>query len=138
MVGLAVFEPAERTDEHAAALMRFPGDILADLVCGSALARPDLVRVLGDEGYLETTQPAWLEGHRSDDTWVDLIRPGAEPERRVAPGGVSVFTREVDGMAALLAAGQEERDAHVAATLANMRTLDRWREAVGLRYDFEN
>jgi predicted dehydrogenase len=137
VVGMAVFEPTERTDEHAAALMRFPGDILADLVCGAALARPDLIRVLGEDGYLETTQPAWLEGHRSDETGVDLVRPGKEPERRVAPGGVSIFTREVDGMAALLAGGQEERDAHVAATLANMRTLDRWRDAVGLRYEFE-
>jgi predicted dehydrogenase len=137
VVGMAIFEPAEGTDEIAAATMRFPGQILASLISGSALSRPDLVRVLGEDGYLETDRPCWLEGHRADATWVDICRRGKAPERRTLDGGPSIFTREADGMAALLAGPPAARQAATDESLANMRTLDRWRDAVGLRYDFE-
>jgi len=137
VVGLAIFDEIERVDEYSTAVLRFPGRILAKLSCGFRLEQPDVVRVLGSDGYLETALPAWLAGHRSDPTWIDVHLPDGDVVRHEIAGGKHIFTREVDGMVALLNGDPSARAATDAATLANMRTLDRWRAAVGLRYDFE-
>jgi predicted dehydrogenase len=134
VVGLAVFDPTSGTDTYAIGAMRFGGEVLAKLLCGVTVAQPDLVRVTGTDGYVETTSPAWLEGHRSSATWLEVHRSGEPVERRTLPGGTHIFTREVDSFAALLEAGAVARSQTVAESLANMRTLDRWRRAVGLRY----
>jgi predicted dehydrogenase len=137
VVGLAVFDPTEGTDSYAIGAMRFAGEVLAKLACGVTVAQPDLVRAIGTDGYVETTSPAWLEGHRSSATWLDVHRGGEPVERRTLPGGTHIFTREVDSFAAMLEAGSPVQSETVAESLANMRTLDRWRRAVGLRYSDE-
>jgi hypothetical protein len=60
-----------------------------------------------------------------------LARAGSEPEAIDVPGGENIVALEADGVAALLRDGVDACRPTWDDTLANMRTLDRWRAAVG-------
>jgi len=134
VAGVAVLHERERTDLYAAAVMRFAAGILASLSCGVALAQDDHIRVYGSEGSLYVPAPSWLPGRREADSTIELQRAdGARQSIAIrAPG--NVFALQADGVAELLADGPEAWRATRTCSLANMRTLDRWRAAAGVSY----
>ncbi len=134
VAGMGVLHERERTDLYAAALMRYPGDIIASLACGVALARQDAIRVFGSEGSLHVAQPSWLPWRREADSAIELER--AEGSRRsiAIPSPGNLFALQADGVAELLDAGIGEWRASWRGALANMRALDRWRAAAGVSY----
>lgn len=139
--GQDVVEPAEVSgmahlsatgvDEWATGLLRLPGDILATISCGIRLAREDGIRVFGSGGQIHIPQPAWIHPLRKPGVSRIILTPaGGAPEVIEVEATQGVFAREADHVAAHV----EDRQAPEltwAETLANMRTLDRWREAVG-------
>jgi predicted dehydrogenase len=122
---------AEGVDEYATGLLRLPGDILATISCGIRLTREDGIRVFGTQGQLYVPQPAWIHSLRGPGTSQIILTPAAgEQEVIEVEATQGVFAREADHVAAHV----EDRQAPElswAETLANLRTLDRWREAVG-------
>lgn len=120
-------------DEYAAATLRFPGDIVAQLLCGVRLRADSVVRVLGTEGSLTLTDP-WTPGER---TTISVARPeGAVEQIEVAFDG-HLYGAEADAVAAGIPARQAP-EMSWEDTLANMRTLDAWRAAVGVEYPTEH
>jgi predicted dehydrogenase len=139
VTGLAALDPVEGTDLYAAAVMRFPGNILAQLACGVAVAQNDHIRVYGTEGHIHVDQPCWLPGLREAPSTIELTRSDGDGPRVVdIEGGRNIFAIEADAAAALL--GQDVRSwlPYWADSLANLRTLDRWRSAVGVHYHLED
>ncbi|MCC5808632.1 MAG: aldo/keto reductase [Opitutales bacterium] len=135
VTGAGVIGAESRVDEWAVASLSFSGGILAQLTSGVRMQGQNVVRVRGTEGWLEVPQP-----------WV-VARDGGEAEIHVhrADGGREVVTVreprplygvEADTVAAHIAVGEAPAMSH-ADTLGNMRTLDRWREAIALVYDSE-
>jgi predicted dehydrogenase len=122
---------ADGVDEWATGLLRLPGDILATISCGIRLAREDGIRVFGSRGQLHIPQPAWIHPLRKPGVSRIILTPAdGEPEIIEVEATQGVFAREADHVAAHV----DDRQAPEltwAETLANMRTLDRWREAVG-------
>ncbi|MEV7097974.1 Gfo/Idh/MocA family oxidoreductase [Amycolatopsis sp. NPDC051045] len=122
---------ATGVDEWATGLLRLPGDILATISCGIRLAREDGIRVFGSRGQIHIPQPAWIHPLRTPGVSQIILTPaGGEPEIIEVEATQGVFAREADHVAAHV----EDRQAPEltwAETLANLRTLDRWREAVG-------
>jgi predicted dehydrogenase len=131
VVGMASLDPVEGIDRYAMAILRFGGDVLAQLSCGVTLTQDDHVRVYGTHGHLHVPWPCWLGGRRDAASQIILTRPGAKPEAIEIPGGESIFALEADGVADLLRDGVDTCRPSWNDTLANMRTLDRWRAAVG-------
>ncbi|MEV6829412.1 Gfo/Idh/MocA family oxidoreductase [Amycolatopsis sp. NPDC051102] len=139
--GQDVVEPAEVSgmahlsatgvDEWATGLLRLPGDILATISCGIRLTREDGIHVFGSLGQLHIPRPAWIHPLRDPGVSQIILTPAdGEPEVIEIEATQGVFAREADHVAAHV----EDRQAPEltwAETLANMRTLDRWREAVG-------
>ncbi|WIX84722.1 Gfo/Idh/MocA family oxidoreductase [Amycolatopsis sp. DG1A-15b] len=139
--GQEVVEPAEVSgmahlsatgvDEWATGLLRLPGDILATISCGIRLTREDGIRVFGSDGQIHIPRPAWIHPLRKPGVSQIILTPaGGEPEVIEVEATQGVFAREADHVAAHV----EDRQAPEltwAETLANLRTLDRWREAVG-------
>jgi predicted dehydrogenase/aryl-alcohol dehydrogenase-like predicted oxidoreductase len=136
--GAAHIGAESRVDEWAVATLRFPNDIVAQVMCGIRVAAENVVRVFGDEGHIIVPAPWTLRGssltskiivHRSDE---DV------PREIVVEATADPWAIEADTVALHL-------DARQAATpamswddsLGNLRTLDRWREAIGLVYDSE-
>ncbi|MBE8516361.1 Gfo/Idh/MocA family oxidoreductase [Amycolatopsis sp. H6(2020)] len=122
---------ATGVDEWATGLLRLPGDILATISCGIRLTREDGIRVFGSGGQIHIPQPAWIHPLRKPGVSQIILTPaGGEPEVIEVEATQGVFAREADHVAAHV----DDRQAPEltwAETLANLRTLDRWREAVG-------
>lgn len=140
-LGLDVVEPEEVTgmaklsatgvDEYATGLLRLPGDILARLSCGFRLAQEDGIHVYGSQGQLHVPRPAWIHALRKPVTSQIVLTPlDGEAQVIEIEASQGLFAREADHVAAHVG-DRQAPELTWAETLANMRTLDRWREAVG-------
>ncbi len=136
VVGTAHIGSLSRVDEYAAALLTFPGDILAQLLTGVQLRAEDEVRVFGTQGSIYVPVP-WLPA-RNDGTSTIIVNKYDEMQAQEISieSEVGLYTYEADTVARYLDARQAPAMSWD-DTLGNMQTLDRWRQAIGLLYDVE-
>jgi predicted dehydrogenase len=133
VTGAGQIGPVSRVDEYAIASLRFPGGILAELATAVQLKLDSTVKIFGSEGTLDIPAP-WVPGGTSE---ILLHRQGKD-ETTVVNCPRNLYTLEVDVVASQLANRQAAFPAMSwPDTLGNMRTLDRWRAAIGLVYDRE-
>lgn len=141
--GLPFAEPAELkatgavgktgVDEYAIASLKFPGDILAQCATGVQVNQDNSLRIYGTEGFIHLPHP-W---NPSKNTGAKIIinRNGKEPEELpIDPG--PIYAYEADAVAQYL----EQRQSPTMSwgdTLGNMRTLDQWRQQIGVAYESE-
>jgi len=125
-------------DEWAVASMKFPGDVLAQLATGVSLAMDNTVQIFGAEGHIVVENP-WTPGRDADPSTIRVHRKGqAEPQGIVIQPDRPLYSLEADTVADHLADRQAPFPAMTwADSLANARTLDRWREAIGMAYESE-
>ncbi|MGH2527467.1 MAG: aldo/keto reductase, partial [Actinomycetota bacterium] len=124
-------------DLSAAATIAFDSGPLARVACSIEANLESAVRIYGSDGRITVPSP-WLPGRKAPEPAIILVQRGADPEVISTAVDAGVYTVEVDAVNELVRAG--ERSPHVMSwddSLANMRTLDRWRSAVGLTYDVD-
>jgi predicted dehydrogenase/aryl-alcohol dehydrogenase-like predicted oxidoreductase len=148
-LGLETAEPLEvkgiahlgqtGVDEYAAAVLKFPGDIVAEVATGVTVGRENTARLYGSAGNIFIANPWTANRTAADTTEIVLRRAGQkEPEVIRIPAEVTAYSFEADAFAAGVAAGRAPYPAMTAEdTLGNLKTLDLWRESVGLTYEFE-
>jgi predicted dehydrogenase len=120
-------------DELAVAVLKFPGGMLAQLATGVRLALANHVRVWGEEGMIEVPSP-WAVNREPGESVLTVQREGAPAEEVITRTDRGIYAIEADAVAESIAAGESPAMSW-ADSLGNMRTLDRWREEIGLRYD---
>ena len=130
--------PETRVDEYTAATLLFDGDIVAEVSCGVRLAMGSEVRIYGTEGHLVVPEPWFCSGREGGTSHIEVHREGREPERAEVTTDRWLYAIEADHVAENI----DRRQASFPGmtwedSLANMRTLDRWREAIGVEYDAE-
>lgn len=136
--GSGHIDPSDRVDHYAAATLKFEGGIVAQLACGVRLAQENAVRVYGRDGSITVSQPLWVPPYPEAGSRTLTLRRRDDPaptEIAVEASG-GLFASQIDEVAARV----RERQSPAISwddTLGNMRTLDRWRESIGLRYDWE-
>jgi len=134
--GCANIGDRSRVDEQATASFKFDGGIVANLACGCEVGVESVVRVWGSEGNIVVPNP-WFPGKDGNKILVKAV--GKEEIKEiliVAPA--SVYAVEADTVAAHIANRQAPSPCMTwEDSLGNMRTLDRWRESVGLKFDQE-
>lgn len=116
-------------DTVAVATLKFPGDILAQISCGVMLDQPSDLEILGTEGTIRVPQ-FWnppgpihiIKGDRQE-----IVESDENPHK---------YALEADALALALPA-QECPQVSWEDTLSNMRTLDRWRDAVKVVFKAE-
>ena len=135
-------------DEYAAAVLRFPGDILATVSSGVSLEQDNTLRVFGTEGHLFVPKP-WAPAREGGPAEIVLQRTGAAPETIVIEAERHLYAYELDAVAegvARLRTGKNDDRLRGQArppcmtwadTLGNARALDAWRASFGFRYDAE-
>jgi aryl-alcohol dehydrogenase-like predicted oxidoreductase len=144
--GQAVAEPVQlaavghvgemtHVDEYAIASLLFPGDIVAQLFTGVQVNGENVVRIFGSQGSILLPSP-WLP--RTGDDLSILVKKDQEPTiKRIAVDNTrDQYALEADMVAAYI----DEQQAPAMTwndTLGNMKTLDRWRAALGVVYDAE-
>ncbi len=136
VVGCARIGPQDRVDHVAMAVLSFPGGLLAQIGSSVTTRLDDAIRVFGSNGRVVVPRPSWLEEHRAAGTSVIEVESDGATSVVEVVADQGIFAYEADHVAQSISAGQSPL-VPWADTLANMRTLDRWRRAVGLRYDFE-
>jgi predicted dehydrogenase/aryl-alcohol dehydrogenase-like predicted oxidoreductase len=131
--GTGVLSPTG-VDELACGLLKFPGDICAQLNCGLRLTQDNEVRLYGTEGFIRIPKP-WNPG--DDVSKIEVRRyDEKEPRNILVKSDRPLFTLEADTVASFVRSRQAPA-MKWDDTLGNMRTLDRWREALGVVYDSE-
>ena len=122
-------------DVRSAAVLRFPSGIVGQVATAVSVGLPNRVTISGSDGSIHIPQP-WFcadpDGH-----WRFEIRRGAEAEvveGRSAP----LYVHEVDAVSEALGRGARESPYMPwGDSLGNARTLDAWRESIGLVFDME-
>jgi predicted dehydrogenase len=139
LAGAGRIHPVAQVDEYAAATLRFPGGIVAQLACGITAMREISVRVYGTDGMIQLPVPFHPGAAREGPGRILVHRPDAPaPEEIVCPAPAELFTLEADTVGDAIARGERESAAMSHAdTLGNLAALDAWRAAIGLRYDGE-
>ena len=127
-----------RVDEYAIASLRFPGNILAQLATGVQVDMENVVRIFGTEGYIVIPRP-WVVSIDGGTSYIHVYKSGAmEPEVEEITTDDGLFTIEADTVARFIPRRQAEPPAMSwDDSLGNMKTLDLWRQAIGLIYDME-
>lgn len=130
--------PVAQVDELAAATVRFPGGLIAQLACGITTDREISVRVRGTLGTLELPEPFHPDADVHRRARILLQRQDAKPEEISCSGSIGVYTLEADVVGDAIARGAQQADEmRWDDSLGNLAVLDRWRAALGLRYPGE-
>jgi aryl-alcohol dehydrogenase-like predicted oxidoreductase len=128
-------------DEWAAAVLKFPGEIVAQVSTSVAVNQENVLRIFGSEGRITVPNP-WCASRQAGDTGKIIVqkRDEKEPQEILLPSAVTSFAIEADVVGNAILAGTMEAPAPAMSwedSLGNMRTLDAWRESIGLVYESE-
>lgn len=124
-------------DGWAAGTLQFADNILAQVSTGVQLNQDNGVVVFGSEGLIRVPN-CWIPGREGGDQALYLTLNG-QPETTVTvPNAKWLYALEADAFAQAWRDGLRSVPAMpIEDTLDNMRTLDRWRDAIGLVYESE-
>jgi predicted dehydrogenase len=134
-VAAAGFIGPTGVDHSTAATLTFEGGIVARVACSIQADLESCVRIYGSEGRIAVPSP-WLPGRIRSEASIVLERRGAETQAIAIPLGDDVYVVEAEAVDAMIRKG--ERSPSVMTwedSLENMRTLDRWRASIGLRFE---
>ena len=123
--------PESGVDEYAAALLSFPGDIVAMLSCGLRLQQDNQVRIEGTEGSLILPTP-WAANVDGGESQILVLKDGLSPEM-ITVSSAPLYALEADLVAHHIAQGHREAAWPAMTwsdTLGNMRVQDKWRRAM--------
>lgn len=129
---------ATGVDEYAAAVLKFPGEIVAQLLTGVRAdgEENNSVHIIGSKGTITVPTP-WTPG-RSGNTIIVQKLSGKERDEILIEDKGNLYGIEADTVAAGIEARQAAWPAMTwADTLGNMALLDRWRASIGLVYESE-
>jgi predicted dehydrogenase len=122
-------------DEYAVASLLFPGDIIAQLFSGVRVNGGSKVHIYGTEGSIFVPSP-FTPG--TGETLSMRVKKdgGQETQDIFVENSTGLYALEADTVATYIAERQSPT-MNWEDTLGNMRTLDQWREAVGVVYEVE-
>ena len=124
-------------DEYTVASLAFPGDILAQLFTGVQVNAENVVRIFGSQGSILVPAP-WTPPDAQATKLIVKRDDEQEASEVTVDFDQSLYGAEADTVAHYLDARQAASPAMSwEDTLGNMRTLDQWREAIGLTYETE-
>jgi predicted dehydrogenase len=136
--GAGYVDPEDRVDHYAAATLQFPDGIVAQLSTGVRLNQENVVRVYGRSGSLSISEPLWLPPYPEAETRTIFHQagPAGAPTPIAVHADQGLFTLQAEAVARHVE-DREVPEMSLEDTLGNMRTLDQWRQAIGMRYDVE-
>jgi len=134
VVALGQIGAESRVDEWSAAILRFPGGIIAQVATGVRLQMERGARIYGSAGNLFLPEP--FVPAADQPARIVLQRNDGSPPEVMLTAPANSYALEALAVAAHLADGQAPAMPWD-DSLGTMQTLDRWRAAIGLVYDAE-
>jgi predicted dehydrogenase/aryl-alcohol dehydrogenase-like predicted oxidoreductase len=127
-------------DEYAAAVLKFPNNIVAQIATGVAVNQDNSARIYGSEGWIHVPNPWTADRQKGNKISFTVHAKGKPAEEITTETDRTAFSLEADVVAQAVAEGKHEPQAPAMTwgdTLGNLRTLDQWRAAIGLTYEAE-
>ncbi|MDZ4815374.1 MAG: aldo/keto reductase [Verrucomicrobiota bacterium] len=121
-------------DEWAAAILKFPNDVIATVSSGIQLNQKNELRVWGSSGHMVIPSPWFADGR------VIVSKDGQAPEEITHPSTKNLYTHEVDMLGTCVRESRLEAYAPSmtwADSLSQQKSLDLWRKTVGVKFDCE-
>ena len=117
-------------DEWSSAIMKFPGDIIAELSTGVAVDQDNVVKIFGTRGNIRVNSPWFCDGTIALDS--------ADKTEEIIPEKCDLYGIEADTVAEYIDNLEAKSPAMSREdTLGNMKTLDMWRDGFNFLYDTE-
>lgn len=125
-------------DEWSSAVLKFGGGIMAQVSAGVQVNQENVARVYGTDGWLLVQSP-WVPAKEGGATTIIVHRADEKsPREIIVETDEWLYGIEADTVATHLAKRQADSPAMSwDDTLGNMKTLDAWREQIGLTYESE-
>ena len=115
--------------EWAMALLKFPGDILAEVTCGVRTEGETVLRVHGSKGSITIPMP-FSAGRKAGKTQI-FIRKGERVQTLTVKSDQSLYVWEADATVNSIRRGKRESSfMNWADSLGNSKTLDLWLRAI--------
>jgi predicted dehydrogenase/aryl-alcohol dehydrogenase-like predicted oxidoreductase len=133
--GSGTLNPITRTDDCAAATLKFGSGIVAQVACATQVAQGKSVRVHGSSGWIDVPMP-YGPGIDGQTTSITLHRDGLAPQVIDIQPPAGLYVMEADATIQAIATHQHP-DMTWDDSLGNAKALDMWREQIGLVYDQE-
>jgi predicted dehydrogenase len=132
--GMAHIGEISQVDEWVIGSLKFEGGILAQIAAGTRLVQDNIVRIFGSKGSIIIPSP-WVPGGREPGTTKILVYQNEkkQPEEILISSKIGLYALEADIVAEYIGRRQSPLMSWD-DTLGNMKTLDLWREAVGVSY----
>jgi len=116
-------------DEWAMALLKFPGNILADVTCGIRTQGEVILRIHGTLGSITVPEP-FSCGIKAGKTCL-LVHQKGKTKKVVVESDRGLYAREADALAQAVRRGKTQSLAMPwADSLGNMKTLDLWLKGI--------
>jgi predicted dehydrogenase len=133
--GVGVLHPETKSDMQASAVLRFPGNITAEISCGTGVAQQNRMRIYGSEGWIEVPSPFVITRDLSPTEIWWQRQDETKPETITITPDRGLYAYEADAFAEAVAAGSLEVPAcSWRDTRGNMATQLRWCQQVGVNY----
>lgn len=121
-------------DEWSVCCLKFPRGVLAQVAAGVFLKQENVVRIFGSDGDIFIPSP-WVPGGREPGITRIFVRKRDEnrPQEIITETKMGLYSMEAD----IVSASIDRRQSPVMKwedSLGNMRTLDHWRQVVGISY----
>ena len=127
---------ATGVDEWTAGILQFPGDLICQVSASVALAQENAIRIFGTLGRIELASPWFCSGREGGRSTIVVTLASGDRRETVIETNEWLYSIEANHVAEHIAARQAPAMSWD-DTLGNMRTLDRWRAAIGLEYPIE-
>ena len=122
-------------DEYTCAIAKYPDEIVARLTTGVQVEQENVVRIYGTNGSIFVPAP-WKPNEHGGTSELIVHKRGEQPVAVKVENKIHLYALEADAVAANI--GRRECPFMAwADSLANLRTMDRWRTEIGLVYDCE-
>lgn len=124
-------------DGWALATLEFSGGILAQLSAGVQLEQDNGLTIFGSAGRIRIPD-CWVPAKKGGSLSLFLKPSGKDEQEILVETEAWLYGLEADAFArAVFAGSRSVPEMPIEDTLDNMRTLDRWRDAIGLTYESE-
>ena len=135
--GAGLLHPDRQIDLDATAVAWFEGGFTGQISCSIRTNLDSTVQITGTDGFVHLPAP-WLPGKFGGEPRIRVQRRGEAVREISIQEEVALYAFEADTVVKRAREGRlEAPEMSWADSLGNMDTLDRWRDAVGVRYERE-
>ena len=126
-------------DKYTSAILLFKNDIIAEISCGITLDTGGELRIYGTEGQIFIPDPWFCGGIDGGQSSIQISRKDEKLETIKILPNRGLYTIEAEHVTQNIQYRQAKFPGmRWSDSIANMKTLDRWRNEIGLKYPQES